>query len=263
MMKKFIIFLLVIILAIVLVHAVFKNPHEFSAGECQDCHIDYERDPKSLVEPVTNICKECHDQITLKSSHPSDIYPVTMTIPADLPLRDGMVTCVTCHNIHGEYQNVFGEKAYFLRRPYTGRSFCISCHREGISLEGHVDAINVAHMGSRFKVTDPSESLDPISMECISCHGGIVGKVATFKLGSGIWTHDNPIHTHPIGVDYEKSRIRNTEAKLKPFPLVDKRIKLFDGKVGCGSCHDVYSKGQKSLVMSNRGSRLCIACHEL
>jgi len=263
MKKKLITFLLLIITAIVLVYAIFKNPHEFSPNECQNCHMNYEKDPKSLIEPVTNICKGCHDQITLRSSHPADIYPVTMTIPADLPLRNGMITCTTCHNIHGEYQNVFGEKAYFLRRPYTGKSFCISCHKEGLSLEGHTDTINVAHLGSRFRVTDPSESLDPASKECISCHGGIIGKAAIFKLGAGIWTHDDFSHNHPVGVHYERSRMSNSEARLKPISAIDKRLKLFDGKVGCGTCHDAYSKGQRSLVMSNEGSRLCTSCHEL
>jgi len=263
MRKKPILSLLLIIAIIVFVYAALKNPHEFSPNECQDCHTDYKKDPKSLIEPVTDICKGCHDQITLRSSHPADIYPGAITVPADMPLRDGMITCATCHDIHGGYQNVFGEKAYFLRRPYTGRSFCISCHREGISLDGHTDTINVAHIGSRFKVTNPSESLDPISKECISCHGGIIGKTATFKLGAGIWTHDDPSHNHPIGVDYEKSRIGNTEARLKHVSVIDKRLKLFDGKVGCGTCHDVYSKGQRSLVMSNEGSRICTSCHEL
>lgn len=263
MKKKLLVFLLFTGAIIVFVYAVLKKPHEFSPNECSNCHVDYKKDPKSLTAPVTNMCKNCHTQITLKSSHPADIYPEATTIPPDLPLKNGMIACTTCHNIHGEYQNAFGEKAYFLRRPYTGREFCISCHKQGLSLESHADTINVAHMGSRFKVTNPSEPLDPISMECISCHGGVVGKAATFEVGSGIWTHDNQMYTHPIGVNYERSRIENIELRLKPIYLIDKRIKFFDGKVGCGSCHDVYSKGQRSLVMSNKGSKLCTSCHEL
>ncbi|MBI4654639.1 MAG: cytochrome c3 family protein [Nitrospirae bacterium] len=261
MKKSFL--LLLLLTAAIIAYAVFKNPHEFPMNECQFCHIDYEKDPKSLTAPVTNICKNCHAQITLKSSHPADIYPGATTIPPDLPLKNGMIACTTCHNIHGEYQNVFGEKAYFLRRPYTGREFCISCHKQGISLEPHAGVIDVAHMGSRFKVTNPSEPLDPISRECISCHGGIVGKAVTFGFGSGVWTHEKPANSHPIGVDYEKSRLQRKESMLKPTSLVDKRIIFFDGKIGCGTCHDIYSKEQRSLVMSNKGSKLCTSCHEL
>ena len=68
---------------------------------------------------------------------------------------------------------------------------------------------------------------------------------------------------HPIGVDYEMVRASNRKAALKPMGLVDWRIQFFDGKVGCCSCHDPYSKIEKMLVMSDRGSNLCFACHEM
>lgn len=256
-------FLLLLLMLSIIAYATFKKPHELSMNECQLCHIEHEKEPKNLTAPVTDICRGCHDQMTLKSSHPVDLYPLNTTIPPDLPLRGGMITCSTCHDMHGNAFNIFGEKTYFLRRTYTGRDFCISCHKQGISLEPHVDVIDVAHMGSRFKVTNPYEPLDPISRECISCHGGIVGRAVTFGLGSGVWTHEEPTLSHPVGVDYEKSRLQRIESMLKPISLIDKKIKFFDGKVGCGSCHDVYSKEQKSLVMSNRGSKLCTSCHEL
>ena len=42
---------------------------------------------------------------------------------------------------------------------------------------------------------------------------------------------------------------------------LDQMIRLYSGRLGCGTCHSVYSKHAKHLVMDNRGSRLCIACH--
>jgi len=261
-MKKTFILLLLFTGAII-TYATFKKPHEFSRDECKLCHMDYEKEPKNLTAPVTDMCRKCHKEITLKSAHPVDTYPVATIIPPDLPLRSGTISCSTCHDIHGDAVNIFGEKTYFLRRTYTGKDFCLSCHKQGISLEPHMDVIDVAHMGSRFKVINPSEPLDPISRECISCHAGIVGRGVAFNLGSGVWTHEEPAISHPIGVDYEKSRLQRIEARLKPISLVDKRIKFFDGKIGCGTCHDVYSKDQRSLVMSNRGSKLCTSCHEL
>jgi predicted CXXCH cytochrome family protein len=36
---------------------------------------------------------------------------------------------------------------------------------------------------------------------------------------------------------------------------------LFDGNLGCGSCHSAYSKEPHLLVMNNRGSKLCLSCH--
>ncbi len=263
-MKKSLIILLLLIASILIVYAVLNNPHEFSSEECLLCHVNYEQDPKDLIMPVTDICKRCHDRINAKSSHPVNVYPSpAITVPTDLPLRNGVVTCSTCHNIHKESVNIFGERTYFLRRPYTGRSFCISCHTQGVSEVSHADTLDTAHIGSRFKVIDPSEPLDEISKECISCHGGVLSRATTFGFGSGVWIHDDPSHSHPIGIDYEQSRIDRVDAKLIPIALVDKRITFFNGTVGCGSCHDVYSPTQMSLVMSNSGSKLCLACHAL
>ncbi|RJQ13287.1 MAG: hypothetical protein C4560_14460 [Nitrospiraceae bacterium] len=263
MKKRLIVPLLLVMASIIIVYAVLDNPHDFSMEDCQLCHLNYEQDPKRLAMPVSDLCKRCHEQINAKSSHPVNIYPSKAAVPPDLPLRNGMIACSTCHDIHKENSNVFGEKTFFLRRPYTGRSFCLSCHTQGIDLTKHSDTIDTAHMGSRFKVTDQSEPLDSISKECISCHGGVLGKNAVFGLGSGVWTHDDPTHSHPIGVDYEESRTERKDAKLKPMSMIDKRIIFFDGKIGCGSCHNVYSESQMSLVMSNKGSSLCLACHEL
>ncbi|RJQ50266.1 MAG: hypothetical protein C4526_12270 [Nitrospiraceae bacterium] len=263
MKKRLIVPLLLIIATIIIVYATIDNPHDFSMEECMLCHVNYEQDPKMLVSPVSDICKRCHEQINAATSHPVDIYPSNAVVPPDLPLRTGKIACSTCHDIHKESSNIFGEKTYFLRRPYTGRNFCISCHTQGLDTARHSDTLDTAHIGSRFRVTDPSEPLDSISKECISCHGGILGKTAEVELGSGVWTHDDPNHSHPIGVDYEESRTERPDAKLKSVSAIDGRIKFFDGKVGCGSCHDVYAGSQMSLVMSNKGSRLCFACHEL
>ncbi|MCC6676430.1 MAG: hypothetical protein IT436_04740 [Phycisphaerales bacterium] len=46
-----------------------------------------------------------------------------------------------------------------------------------------------------------------------------------------------------------------------PAAALDRRIRLFDRTVGCGSCHNVYSQQSKLLVMSNQGSQLCLKCH--
>jgi predicted CXXCH cytochrome family protein len=195
------------------------------------------------------------------SSHPVDVYPITTTIPPDLPLRNRMVVCITCHNIHAERFRPLGEKTYYLRRPGAGRAFCMACHKEKPVQEGHTSALGAAHIGNRFGVTDTSGHLDEISVACITCHDGTVGRSADFRLGSGVWQHSSPDQSHPIGVDYETSRM--SMGYLKAKQLIDKRIRFFDGKIGCGTCHDMYLKSRNYLVMSNKGSRLCTSCHEL
>ncbi|MHC4317018.1 MAG: cytochrome c3 family protein [Planctomycetota bacterium] len=50
---------------------------------------------------------------------------------------------------------------------------------------------------------------------------------------------------------------------LKPAASLDRRIRLFDNRVGCGSCHSPFADDEALLVMSNLRSRLCLSCHEL
>ena len=67
-----------------------------------------------------------------------------------------------------------------------------------------------------------------------------------------------------LGIDYEMARLRGgRKTDLRPINEVDRRINFFDGQIGCGSCHNPYLQGHNQLVMSNRRSALCFACHML
>jgi predicted CXXCH cytochrome family protein len=52
------------------------------------------------------------------------------------------------------------------------------------------------------------------------------------------------------------------DGPLVPQSALDPRIRLFDNKVTCGSCHSSYSDQDHELVMSNLGSKLCLGCHQ-
>ena len=69
-------------------------------------------------------CGRCHPSELLGVSHPVGI-PVKMgtNVPDDLPtLKDGIITCVTCHSVHG------GVRKYFARKEIT-KDICITCHK--------------------------------------------------------------------------------------------------------------------------------------
>lgn len=134
---KAILILISIFLFIIIGYAAFKSAHDFSEGECINCHVDYKKNPKSLQSPITLLCKKCHTEITSASSHPYDVYPVSVKIPPDLLLHDGMITCNTCHNIHMERFSLSGEKTYFTRRTKIGKELCISCHIGGYDRLGN------------------------------------------------------------------------------------------------------------------------------
>jgi predicted CXXCH cytochrome family protein len=108
----------------------------------------------------------------------------------------------------------------------------------------------------------------PTSLVCLGCHDGTV---ATSTMGSGhamlagvregfavpegfAW------RDHPIGVRYPSNR---REYRPESFVTAGGKIHLPDGYVECTSCHDPHNRSgvDKMLVMSNRRSALCLACH--
>jgi len=256
------------LIGVIGVYATWRGPHEFDRTECMDCHLDNPNtgDPRKLRAPESLLCMRCHSDLKETVSHPVDVKPEKVKIPSDMPLaEDGTLTCSTCHNVHGKYIDVFGNRTHFLRRQVSGVRFCILCHSEKEILfgkTGHTMALERIHYKPKYFVFDGSMSVDPVSAECLSCHDGSMATVS--RIGVGYWRHSIDFISqdkgiHPIGVDYRKAALR--DRRLRPPEALPPEIKLVDGKVSCISCHDPYSSRPMQLSMDNSGSRLCGACH--
>jgi predicted CXXCH cytochrome family protein len=98
---------------------------------CRICHTAdkaaLNSDPtraKSLLLPnLETTCNRCHG--AEGPSHKTGMK-AAMNVPADLPLGGaGIVTCATCHFMHGE-SNRFGD---FLRIDNRRGKLCLSCHK--------------------------------------------------------------------------------------------------------------------------------------
>ena len=113
-----------------------------------------------------------------------------------------------------------------------------------------------AHATYKYDVVDEGSLIDKLSVQCISCHDSTITKEVA--IGMGIWQHSSG-RCHPIGVEYRKAYLERGEF-VNPSRL-DERIRLFNGKVGCGTCHNKYSREPYKLAINNRGSALCLACH--
>jgi len=263
------IILIIIGISFWLVYSLVENPHDFSQSECTTCHFKRpvkkdDPDSKIMVMPVSMLCERCHRDLLNRYNHPIDVIPVNAEIPPDMPLSyRGVLTCSTCHDIHSPAYTPFGGKTLFLRRFTRGRLFCIVCHKEGEFT--HKTAMTEVHMKSKYFEVYSGETIDPLSANCISCHDG--SYATSVPVRAGIWQHGNGLDlsqggNHPIGVDYEAARMKpKRKTDLRPMAMVDPRIKFFNGKIGCGSCHDPFSDKPGKLVMSNEESRLCYACH--
>ena len=73
--------------------------------------------------------------------------------------------------------------------------------------------------------------------------------------------------SHPIGMDYREAalarQLDRSASELRDVSLLDDRIRLFEGMVGCGSCHNPYSDNPYFLVIDGAGGRLCNSCHTM
>lgn len=241
----------------------WNSYHNFE-GQCLTCHLadPVEGQEKYLfVKDISVLCLSCHNE-DVSMSHPVDIKP-SMVVPKDFMLdRKGNLTCNSCHTTH---EGGYGK--YHMRISSTiGEQFCELCHQdidEGMSLTASVSAHLGGDSGSRFKAGSQGVYLDELSIQCLSCHDGSLSIDALIEnpVQAGEYDHGNDIGlSHPIGV----SHIEATKKYYGAYRKIEKlpqEIRLFDGKVGCVSCHNPYSKLPFNLSMSNEGSALCLACH--
>ena len=243
-----------ILIAIAGAYAISRQPHQFLSNECSICHFNEGKTPMDIKPDVTNACGTCHSEHREIQSHPTDIYP-SFPLPKDMPLIEGKLTCITCHYIHPKEKGQFIKEHNFLRRPVGGILFCGGCHK--IDEKRHLVLENV-HTGSYY-VTDSTTSIDRVSLGCIECHSASLN-IPVDSLGAGIWNHYSRKVNHPIGISYEKISTQKMR-DYRPPSMLPKEIRLFNGKIGCGTCHNVYSKEPFMLVLNNFKSRLCLECH--
>jgi predicted CXXCH cytochrome family protein len=128
-------------------------------------------------------------------------------------------------------------------------------------IPSHRPVMDKSHGFAHFEVLDQSTNLDPLSLACLDCHDDSASPKTT--LGSGVWRHTTSGIglTHPIGVDYSVATIAKTS--YVPEEKLDKRLRLFNGKIGCCTCHDPYASQGNTLVIGAHGNfqGLCLACH--
>ncbi len=225
-------------------------------------------------------CGNCHTRDSM-FSHPVDV-PASPHAPESLVLHQGRIACTTCHD-DGDYaahDRAVQTGDPMLRMP--AEQLCISCHTGGTDTDGHALAQHEAHTrthdnrisasretGETGEASEAGDSrsdlafthnLDARSRQCLVCHDGMVAADADARPRlSGEMFSKN----HPVGMAYPAHARAADELSLHTEENRDPRVRLFDGIVGCESCHNVYSENRSMLVIDNLGSRLCMACHNL
>ena len=214
---------------------------------------------------VERPCEYCHD-MPAGTSHPVGVAP-SMAVPPDLPLdASGRLACTTCHE-------VAPGGATKLRRAQDMERLCQACHasqRLSAGRLSHALLIGSAH-GAAVRaagvsgVAHDAES-DSRSLQCLECHDGSVASSDGLMVGAAAAHAAKPAgaslgQTHPVGVMYND---RFSVGEFKPAASLERGVvRLIEGRVGCTSCHSPFSRREKLLVMSNRGSGLCLSCHRM
>lgn len=204
-------------------------------------------------------CEECHT-FDDGFSHPVNIVP-GMRVPAGLPLESGRMSCLTCHDPAAPHGRGAGD---MLRPTATGVSLCAECHTQSDQRTRSVHGFGLETAHYRTGKSQDAHTfgigrLDKESETCMGCHDGTTASDAGSHALPGFSMADRS--DHPIGITYRQTN-KGSEFRLVDPNRLDKRVRLFDQAVGCGSCHSPYSKQDDLLVMSNVQSRLCMACHQ-
>jgi predicted CXXCH cytochrome family protein len=255
--------------------------HHFQLS-CDSCHqpssensVIPETGSGDLKDSVNRLCAspDCHDFDPVLS-HPLGVTAEN-AVPASMPLdSNSSITCLTCHSVpqtsgSANYADLGLDRS--LRRP-SGIQFCAECHmRRGgsRSQQSHWQFSARAHLGSVDTQTQQVQGFEPLtgqidteSRTCLSCHDDITVTIPshneTIRQKRARWKR---MADHPIGMNYEHVATRQIRRYI--LPLTNHRLRLFNGRVGCGSCHSPYSPLDKNLIMRNQRSALCRQCHNM
>jgi len=283
-----------------------RNPHG-NPTLCSSCHTSPTGGRRSLRfnGSISQLCQSCHDgQPGMREVHPVNLAPsaaLARRIPSDFPLKDGMLTCLTCHDITPSCktsQPTVAPKRRFLRGTDVSRplEFCFRCHaRESYR---------------PFNAHDQLEAGEPKTDTCVWCHVGAPDVASRSEEDAsralrgksfGICASCHPVAKgHPndgphMGAvpsaemtwymsAYEVQPQMNLPLKqlleyVRAAKRVPRSIPLDEGsRITCYSCHNPHEKGllpnwnPRSIGsepkhaanhrLRAREGQLCIACHQ-
>jgi DmsE family decaheme c-type cytochrome len=171
--------------------------HAFNDVSCTDCHSIH--DEQGLLTPEPQLCMDCHTEIKMKSNFPSHH-----------PLREGKMTCSSCHDHHGSLiQN--------LKTTERLNDLCFKCHadKQGPFIFEHA----------------------PVLEDCAICHDAH-GSVANNLLKQNepflcLQCHESHFHAGRIGLEHPRTLPVGASSQ-NPFGTSGWRAAFL---TKCSQCH--------------------------
>ena len=251
--------------------------YHYTGKYCSDCHeqIPQEGGNKFLKfdGDFNKLCK-CHVETPDNYIHPVGIVPSQekkIKIPAELPLQEGKITCLTCHDIYWQCQKRRVDKNSLRGSPFPKRSdFCYKCHDD-----------------SSYMMLDPHSQLNAwgkiIVEKCLYCH--------TEKPDETRAHYQEVQFIGDLEVICQRCHVirgnhaGNVNHMVKPSPKMLTRMQTMEqefgiilpldenGRLTCITCHNPHDKGviqTESPAAKGAGSKyrhrlpgsLCAECHQ-
>lgn len=230
------------------------DPHEGIA--CARCHLGATARAVATAgpddpDPRSRTCRGCHKDLATKGAAAVN----QLGFHAD-PKAD----CAGCHTFHdlGRLKTSVGELKMAAEGLGDGvPAHCAGCHEPGADLS----KLSAAHRAAAALYHRDAALLAGMSPSqgCLNCHAGGSGSTWQSETGGESLTF-NQHATHPLGVEAVAGSGRDERRLRSP---IDPRLRLFDGKVECQTCHSLTGGQRDLLVAFPTQPELCLGCHQL
>jgi predicted CXXCH cytochrome family protein len=189
------------------------------------------------------------------------IVPARATFPAGFPLRGNTRMC--------EFSLQVQKSPYredFIARMATAVANYWASNDDPAAVSDTSDDSRLSLFSfGRNNAEDRQEGeIDSFSKDCLGCHDGLRASDVTVDYRSRPDTSRRGKHVsgkdHPIGMNYASYAAFGR--RYKPVAMLDKKMVLVNGRVGCLTCHNPLNPERGHLVMSDFRSALCLTCHD-
>ncbi len=250
----------------------------FTGKYCTECHMEIPEKGQDISlkfdGDFNKLCR-CHSTSPESYLHPVDIKlskEKRERVPEDLPLPDGKITCITCHDLAKQCQKSLVKETSLRGAPYPKRTdFCYKCHND-----------------KKYAMLDPHNQLDGegdiVEEKCLYCHLNkpdenherfedlkLIGNLAVLCQRCHMIKGNHSGNKNHLIKPSEKGLKRINELKEK-FDVI---IPLDEeGKMTCVSCHNPHergvipaerpgAKGADELFKHRVPGKMCIECHQM
>jgi hypothetical protein len=222
------------------------DPH-YRKALCFACHLEGDNYPLRSADPV-ELCNRCHGSGEITGNpHPLGRVADSFSPPADWPLKEGTLTCLTCHLAgHPEDQ---GRVMLLRGGPYPDSSaFCDNCHDR-----------------SALKGRNPHRGINQ-GKGCSFCHSKRpVPGLDTIDT-AGLIANPNTLCLRCHAPDPHPGYSRHTVTlEVKQAAAISKEVPLYRGReITCATCHNPHIEevGNYKLRGGISGTMICGICHQ-